>query len=89
MAGRASCDSLPPIAFRIIEQVTDVKPVWFAAADAIVAGLDFEAALQDPDMVKLQASQQVRTVVPAPRDAHAASSTGLNEAGGLCGTSQL
>ena len=31
--------------------------------DAITAGLDFEQALQDPDMVKLQASQQVRIVV--------------------------
>lgn len=31
-------------------------------ADAIVAGLDFEAALQDPNMVKLQASQQVCVV---------------------------
>ena len=30
--------------------------------DAITAGLDFEQALQDPEMVKLQASQQVRTV---------------------------
>lgn len=34
--------------------------------DAISAGLDFEEALQDPEMVKLQASQQVSPVYPAP-----------------------
>jgi hypothetical protein len=39
--------------------------VHHPAADAIVAGLDFEAALQDPNMVKLQASQQVCTGVVA------------------------
>ena len=36
---------------------------FWVAADAITAGLDFEQALQDPDMVKLQASQQVRLCI--------------------------
>ena len=54
-----------------------MQPVCPVAADAIVAGLDFEAALQDPDMVKLQASQQVHEVIPALRYAHAARSPGL------------
>jgi hypothetical protein len=37
----------------------DLEFAQVTLRDAIVAGLDFEAALQDPDLVKLQASQQV------------------------------
>lgn len=37
----------------------DLEFAQVTLRDAIVAGLDFEAALQDPNMVKLQASQQV------------------------------
>lgn len=38
--------------------------ILLSISDAISAGLDFEAALQDPEMVKLQASQQVSHPCP-------------------------